>query len=140
MSWSTVRLFDQVSQGETLPELKIPITVRLIVSTAIATRDFQNVHHDKDAAMGLGSPHIFMNILTSNGLVERYVSEWAGPGAIFKKVAIKLGAPNFPGDIMCLNGSVVKKTTEDERELELKIVGTNSLGSHVTGLVVLQLP
>jgi len=47
-----------------------------------------------------------MNILTTNGLVGRYVTDWAGPNAVLKKVAIKLGAPNFPGDTMKMSGAV----------------------------------
>ena len=57
--------------GETLPEWSLPMTPTTIVSTAIATRDFQDVHHDRDVAQAAGSKDIFMNILTTNGLVAR---------------------------------------------------------------------
>jgi hypothetical protein len=140
MSWAETRTFDQISVGDELPPLEIPITVRLIVSTAISTRDYQNVHHDLEAARGLGSPHIFMNILTSNGLVERYIGEWAGPEALFRKIAIKLGAPNYPGDIMAMSAVVTAKGGAGERDVELEVKGRNSLGNHVTGSVRLQVP
>lgn len=139
MSWTETRKFTDIEVGEELPPLEIPITVRLIVSTAIATRDYQNVHHDLEAARELGSPHIFMNILTSNGLVERYVGEWAGPEAMFRRIAIKLGAPNYPGDTMVMTATVVAKH-DDERVVELDIKGRNGLGNHVTGSVRLTLP
>ncbi|MFL6111372.1 MAG: acyl dehydratase, partial [Catenulispora sp.] len=42
--------------GETLPELVIPITATRIVSGAIASRDYQDVHHDVSAAREKGSP------------------------------------------------------------------------------------
>jgi hypothetical protein len=51
----------------------------LIVAAAIASRDYQDVHHDRDAAIRRGTPDIFTNILTSSGLVARYVTDWAGP-------------------------------------------------------------
>ena len=54
------------------------MTPTTIVSTAIATRDWQDVHHDRDVAQAAGSKDIFMNILTTNGLVERFVADWAG--------------------------------------------------------------
>lgn len=139
MSWTETRNFTDIQVGDELPPLEIPITVRLIVSTAIATRDYQNVHHDVEAARELGSPHIFMNILTSNGLVERYIGEWAGPEAMFRRIAIKLGAPNFPGDTMVMTATVVAKH-DDERVVELDIKGRNGLGNHVTGSVRLTLP
>lgn len=124
----------QVSVGDKLPPLEIDITAKLIVGGAIASRDYQNVHHDKDAAQALGSPDIFMNILTTNGLVGRYVTDWAGPSARLKKIAIRLGAPNFPGDTMTLSGEVISVDAAGGR-VEIEISGENQLGYHVTGTV-----
>jgi hypothetical protein len=98
--------FNDVKVGDSLPALSIPITVPLIAGGAIATRDYFPGHHDLEAAQALGSPHIFMNILTTNGLVERFVEDWAGPQAVFKSIKIKLGIPNYPGDTMVLTGEV----------------------------------
>jgi acyl dehydratase len=120
--------------GEQLPELAIPLTRTTIVATAIASRDYQDVHHDPDLAIERGSPDIFMNILTTNGYVGRFVTDWAGPTARLKKVAIRLGAPNYPGDTMTLRGEV---TEVDGDEVTVKVVGSNSVGDHVTGTVVL---
>lgn len=139
MSWTETRKFADVKVGDELPPLEIPITVRLIVSTAISTRDYQNVHHDVEAARELGSPHIFMNILTSNGMVERFVGEWAGPEALFRRIAIKLGVPNYPGDTMVMTATVVAKNDADNT-VDLDIKGRNGLGNHVTGSVRLALP
>lgn len=139
MSWGETLSFEQVAQGVELPALEIPLTVTGIVATAMATRDFQNVHHDVEQARQLGSPHIFMNILTSNAMVERYVTEWAGPGALLKSVKIKLGAPNYPGDTMVMSG-VVSGRDEQARSVALEVKGRNSLGSHLTGTVELVLP
>ena len=98
--------YDDVNVGDQLPELDIPLTRTLIVSTAIASRDYQDVHHDPGLAQERGSPDIFMNILTTNGLVGRYVTDWAGPNALLKAVRIRLGAPNYPGDTVRISGAV----------------------------------
>ena len=131
------RTADGLSVGEELPELAIPLTRTLIVATAIASRDYQDVHHDPALAVERGSRDIFMNILTSNAMVERYAKEWAGPAAIVRKVKIRLGAPNYAGDTMTMRGSVA--SVEGTR-VELAVTGTNSLGPHVSGSVVLELP
>lgn len=123
-----------IQVGDSLPELAIDITAKLIVGGAIASRDYQNVHHDKDAAQALGSPDIFMNILTTNGLVGRYVTDWAGQGARLKKVAIRLGAPNYPGDTMVLAGQVTA-IESGSGLVELGVTGKNQYGDHVTGTV-----
>ena len=128
-----MRLAD-LQAGERLPQLDIDITAKLVVAGALASRDFQDVHHDKDAAQALGSPDIFMNILTTNGLVGSYVTGWAGPGARLLGVAIKLGAPNFPGDRMTFSGELLSVDRE-AGEVSVSVVGRNSLGNHVTGTV-----
>lgn len=128
---------EQVQAGEALPELRIPITATLIVTGAIATRDFQKVHHDKDVAEAAGTPNVFMNILTTNALVNRYVGEWAGPAARVGRINIRLGATNFPGDEMVFTGTV---ESVDGENVVVKVIGTNSLGPHVTGTVNLVIP
>lgn len=133
----STRTVADVTVGEVLPELSIPITRTLIVATAIASRDYQDVHHDPSLANDRGSKDIFMNILTSNGLVDRYVTSWAGPAAVVKKIKIRLGSPNYPGDTMVMTGSVA---AVEGRQVEVSVRGENSLGSHVTGTVVVQLP
>ncbi|MGH2758895.1 MAG: MaoC family dehydratase [Actinomycetota bacterium] len=130
--------YDEIEIGEELPELVIDITPTLVVSTAIATRDYQDVHHDRDLAKQKGSKDIFMNILTTNGFVGRFITDWAGPEAILKSVSIRLGAPNYPGDTMTMTGRVTAK--ESDNVIEVEVVGRNGLGDHVTGTVRLALP
>jgi len=129
--------FSDVNEGDELPALDVPITRTVIVAGAIASRDYQDVHHDAELAKERGSKDIFMNILTTNGWVGRFVTDWAGPDAVLKKVAIRLGAPNYPDDTMRMTGKVTKK---GDGEIEVSLKGTNSLGDHVTGTVTLVLP
>ncbi len=133
------RTLDQVSEGEALPELDVPLTATLIVGGALASRDFTPVHHDRAAAQAQGMGDVFMNILTTNGLVGRYVTDWAGPDAIVKGVAIKLGGPNLPGDTMRLTGSVTG-VDGGSGEVEVTVSGKNAWGSHVDGTVRVALP
>jgi hypothetical protein len=88
----------------TLPKLVIEATPTFVISSAIATRDFQDVHHDRDRAVLRGSKDIFVNILTTTGLVQRFVTDWAGPQAIVRNVAIRLGAPCYAGDTLTFSG------------------------------------
>src|SRR5688572_5845516 len=126
-----------VAVGDELPPLDVPLTRTLIVATAIASRDYQDVHHDPELAQQRGSKDIFMNILSTNGFVGRFITDWAGPHAVLRKVAIRLGAPNYPSDTMRLTGSV---TAVDGGVVEVTLRGANSLGDHVTGTVTLELP
>ena len=137
MTVAPTRVASQVTVGEALPEHPIPLTRTFIVATAIASRDYQDVHHDPALAVERGSKDIFMNILTSNGLVESYVAAWAGPAAVIKRIKIRLGAPNYPGDTMTMTGTV---SAVDGRLVTVEVKGVNSLGPHASGSVVVQLP
>ena len=129
--------YEEVEVGQELPELVIELTPTLIISTAIASRDYQDVHHDRDLAQQRGSKDIFMNILSTNGFVGRFVNDWAGPEAVLQRVAIRLGAPNYPYDQMRMSGRVESK---DDGVIELSVRGQNSLGDHVKGTVRVLLP
>ena len=136
--------FFDVSVGDELPTLVLPITRTLIVSGAIASRDYQDVHHDPVLAKERGSKDIFMNILTTNGLVGRYVTDWSGPRSRLSEVNIRLGAPNYPDCTMTLTGSVTAKEPlgDDGTSgvVTVAVRGANSRGDHVTGTVKLVLP
>jgi hypothetical protein len=119
---------------------ELPITPTLVVSTAIATRDFQDVHHDRDLAQQKGTKDIFLNILSTTGLVQRYVGEWArqelGADHRIASCALRLGAPAYPYDTLTITGTA---TTEGDTTT-VDVVGTVSIGSHVTATVTVVAP
>ena len=119
--------------GDDLPKVDVPITTKLVVAGALASQDFQDIHHDKSAAQAAGSPDIFMNILTTNGLVGRYLTDWAGKDARLKNVTFSLGAPNYPGDTMSFSGEVIAVEGDD---VTVDFKGKNAMGYHVTGTAI----
>jgi hypothetical protein len=129
--------------GTSLPELQLYGDPTFIVSTAIATRDYQDVHHDRDKAQAKGSKDIFVNILTDTGLVQRYITDWAGPTAIIKSIALRLGVPWYAYDTVTFKGEVTAIEDADARSTDgsglitLKVVGSNSLGDHVIATATL---
>jgi acyl dehydratase len=139
------RRADEVAVGDRLDEVAVPVTPTMVVSTALATRDFQDVHHDRDLAQQRGSKDIFVNILTTTGLVQRFVTDWAGPEALVREVSVRLGAPCYPYDTLRLGGEVAEVSTEGEgasqRAVHLvKVTGKVELGDHVVARVRVQLP
>ncbi|MBW2587477.1 MAG: acyl dehydratase, partial [Deltaproteobacteria bacterium] len=120
-------------------ELAIEMTSTLIIAGALASNDYTPVHHDKQAAQAQGLPDVIMNVLTTNGWVSRYVTDWAGPNAVIKKLGVKLGAPNVPGDTMKLTGKVLQKD-EEQSVVDIEVVGKNSWGAHATASVSVALP
>ncbi len=125
-----------IEVGTTLPELAIYGDPTFIVSTAIATRDYQDVHHDRDKAQAKGSKDIFVNILTDTGLVQRYLTDWAGPSARIKSIGLRLGVPWYAYDTVTFRGEV---TAVDADLVTVKVTGSNSLGDHVIATAALTL-
>jgi acyl dehydratase len=113
-----------------LPPLTIPITTTLVVAAALASNDFEKVHHDRDFAIGQGLQDIIMNILTSSGLAIRFVTDWAGPAAVVRKIATQLKVPNNPGDVMTLTGWADRPFKSGE-PTTVQVVGTNTKGTHM---------
>jgi acyl dehydratase len=136
----STRTFAEVAVGDKLPPLDIDITTGLVVCGALATRDFEPVHHDKAAAQATGLPDVFMNILTSQGLMTRYATDWSGPEAVVRSLDIRLGAPNVPGMVMTISGEITGKDDE-AGTVDIAVVGENNIwGMHMQGTVQLALP
>jgi hypothetical protein len=134
----TTRTLDEVAEAEELPSLAVPLTPTLIIAGALMTLDYFDGHHDRDMAVQRGSKDVFMNIHTALGLVQRYVSDWAGPEAVWRNLRARLGASNYPGDTMTLSGNVA--AVDPSGSVTVSYRGLNSLGAHVTGTAELVLP
>jgi acyl dehydratase len=130
-----------VAVGDELPTFELPVTSTVIVAGAIASRDFMPAHHDAEFAKAQGAPDLFMNILTTNGYVSRFITDWAGPEAMIRKIAIRLGAPAIPGQPLRFTGQVEKAIQEGEEcVVEIAVRAANELGDHLTGSVIVSLP
>ena len=132
--------YADIKVGDKIPSLDIPVTASLVSCGALATRDFEPCHHDKSVAQGMGLPDVFMNILTSQALMARFVTDWSGPETVMKALKVKLGAPNVPGVTMTISGEVVEKN-DDENTINIDVSGENNVwGMHMSGSVRVALP
>ena len=121
----------------TLPDGVIDVTPTFVIASALATRDFTDVHHDRDRAIERGARNIFVNILTTTGLVQRYVCDWAGPDAVIRAISIRLGVPCHAGDTLTLSGQV---TAAEGAGQVVSVTGRCGLGDHVTATVRIERP
>jgi len=115
-----------------LPEMVVEVTPTFVVASALATRDFTPVHHDRDLAVANGSRDIFVNILTDTGLVQRFVTQWAGPQALLRATSLRLGVPCYAGDRLTFSGQVTEHTElADADRYQVQVTGRCGLGDHV---------
>jgi acyl dehydratase len=133
IAWADVHL------GDELPALELEMSATRIVAGAIATRDFMPVHHDRSYANAQGAPDIFMNILSTNAYCSRFLTDWAGPDAMVKRLSIRLGVPVFPGSTLRFSGTVAGMS-DGERLVEVAFRAGTELGEHATGTGTISLP
>ncbi len=134
LDWNLIRV------GDAITPMKIDVTATVVVAGAIATRDFMPVHHDREYANSQGAPQIFMNIMTSNGLCSRFLTDWAGPEARVRKIAIRLGLPAYAGSKLEFTGKVTAKSQVDgDGIVEVELRATNDQGDHLSGTAVIGL-
>ncbi len=133
--------WNDIAVGTALPDLVIEMTATRIVAGALATRDFMPVHHDRAYANSQGAPDIFMNIMSDTAYCSRYLTDWAGPDAMVKRLAVRLGVPAFAGSTLTYSGTVTATTPAgDEGLVDVDIRAVNDLGDHITGTATLSLP
>jgi uncharacterized OB-fold protein/acyl dehydratase len=124
-----------------LPAMTVDVSATFVVASALATRDFTPVHHDRDLAVANGSRDIFVNILTDNALLQRFVSQWAGPQALLRRTAVRLGVPCYAGDTLTFTGRVTDRTdVPDGVRYEVQVIGRCSLGDHIIATAVIDVP
>ena len=133
--------FADLSAGDDVPTFELPLSYTRVVAGAIATRDFMPAHHEKEYAVAQGAPHIFLNIMTSNAFVSRYLTDWAGPEAMLRSIKVRLGVPAIPGHVLAFSGKIESVRTEgDEGIVEVSLQASTELGAHVTGTATISLP
>jgi len=141
MSATTTVEFTSLHVGDALLPLVIEMTATLVVAGAIATRDFMPVHHDRDYANQQGAPDIFMNILSDTAYASRFLTDWAGPEAMIRKISVRLGVPVFPGHTLTYTGEITGLREEGgEGFVDVALRAQNELGDHVSGTATLTLP
>jgi hypothetical protein len=130
-----------IKVGDAIKPMDIKLTHTIVTATAIASMDFMPVHHDKDYALSQFAPDAFLNILSSNGFVSKFLTDWAGPETWVKKINVKLGVPAVPHQVLRFSGEVLAKNiVGDECVIDVSVKASNDIGDHVTGTATITLP
>lgn len=127
----------RVEAGTALPGLEVALTPTLVVSTAPVRVNLAALRHDPGDAGAERAKGLFLNLSTTMSLVERYVTDWAGPEALVRGINVRLGVPAYAGDTLVFDGTVASC---DGGEVTVRVRGAVGLGDHARGTVRLTLP
>ena len=128
--------------GQEVPPMIVEVTTSQVIVGALASRDPQDVHHDRDIAKSRGFEDIFMNNMTTQGLVFRFVTDWLGPEVAAESIKFQLKRPMYPGDELHLSGRVtsIEQGKEGRSVATIEVVGKNRLGTHIVCEFRISLP
>ncbi len=128
----TGRCWEDVQEGERLPEVVMPVTLGLCVLDAAATRDFFPGHHDREYARRQNVRDVYLNTMFFHGLVDRVGGDWAGSEAWLARRRLEMVAPVCVGDTMRTEAQVVRRYHDNGRwlvEVEVKVLTEHGLGA-----------
>lgn len=142
VDWTKQLLFSEVSEGDELAELELPLTVQRLVMEAAANRDFQPMHHDAEYGQKNGAPSMFANTWFYLALAERRLREWVGlRGEILKIGPFRMGKFACPGTVSHCGGRVLSKRQENGKNLvELEIWHHDGSDRNMSGKATVALP
>ena len=109
--------WDDVAVGAELPGFELAIDFRKVAMTPAVTLDYMPGHYDREYARAIGHPDVFMNTMPLFGLLDRAVTDWAGPETFITRHAIKLRTPVYAGDVVTATGQVLDKRVDDAGHL-----------------------
>lgn len=141
--WSRQLYFEDVKEGDAVPQVAFPITIQRLVMEAGANRDFNGIHHNREVARFYGAPDMFCNNFFLQAMWERTVREYIGLRGIICKIGpFRMRIFNPVGDTVVVKGNVLRKYQQDGRNLvELRMWSENSRGVSVgPGPVLVTLP
>lgn len=128
-----------ISVGDELPSIAIPITLQRLVMEAGANRDMSLIHHDAAVAKATGAPDAFANTYFLMGMFERLMRDWVGPAARIRKIGpLRMMIFNPVGDTVFFKG-LVESVDEAAGTVSLDMWVESDRGKTVTAKAILEL-
>jgi len=135
--------FDDVSEGQEIPEHTVSFNVVKMARFAAVSGDFYPSHYDnKWATEKSHHPAATVHGLCVTTHLSQLLTNWISPNGKLRRFSNQVRAQTFDGDTVTMKGKVIKKYTEAGRNyLECEIWGEKQDGSLVvTGLATVTLP
>ncbi|MFQ5471367.1 MAG: MaoC/PaaZ C-terminal domain-containing protein [Dehalococcoidia bacterium] len=104
-------------EGDALPPISLPLTLRRAVQAVAGTRDYYPVHHDEKFARESGAQGIFFNTMFLQAFAGRAVSEWFGNDAFPRRLEITMRGSNYVGKTLTIEGTVETVRESDGRRM-----------------------
>lgn len=108
------REWEDVSEGELIPRIESEITLKRVIMDAAATWDYFPGHHNVDYARQQGQKTIYINTMMFQGLIDKVITDWAGPETWLVRRKMTMQRSIYAGDTMYGEGRVVRRYIDDQ--------------------------
>jgi acyl dehydratase len=120
--------FEDVSEGDTGPEVRHELTRTDLVMYAGASGDFNPMHHDEVKAKAAGLPSVFGHGMFSAGVLGKAITDYVGIGNL-RRYKMRFVKQTWPGEEFVTRVVVKAKRKEDGDNLvDLDCALTNAEG------------
>ncbi len=121
--------FDDINEGDEIPELAKNCSTQQLVMWAGASGDFYQIHYDLPFAKNTGLDGLIVHGALKNAFLGQLLHDWVAPNGSVSEFGCQYRGMDAPDqDIVC-KGVVTKKYSEGERNIvELDIWTENPDG------------
>ncbi len=114
--------FEDISEGQELPPIKISPDKQQLVKFAAGSGDFNPLHFDEKFATNMGMPETIVHGRFKYAVVGRLVTEWMGYKGRLKKIGVSYRGIDTPNKEITAGGVVTGKKQENgENIVELDV-------------------
>ena len=116
--------YDDVQAGAEIPAVDYPVTRLSLVKYCGASGDFNVIHWNERIAKAVGLPDVIAHGMFTMAEAGRFVTDWAGPGAVVLEFGVRFSAPvvvpdDEAGATISVSGQVTEKLDGNRVELAL---------------------
>ena len=125
--------WDDVKEGQALPEIRKAPGVTQLVKYAAGSGDFNPLHHDYDFPQAKQIGSIIVHGRFKYASLGEVVSNWLGHAGRIKTLSCQYRGMDMPDQPMVCGGVVNRKWTENgEKLVELELWTKNEKGQNTT--------
>lgn len=131
-------IWENINEGDTIPELKKTPSVSQLVKYAAGSGDFNPLHHDYNFSQSKTIGSIIVHGRFKYATLGECVSNWMQHAGRIKKISCQYRGMDFPDREITCKGNVIKKWEENgEKLVELSVWTENGEGTKNTPGVVI---
>ncbi len=109
--------WENINEGDTLPELEKKPSVTQLVKYAAGSGDFNPLHHDYTFPLSKSIGSIIVHGRFKYAILGECVSNWLGHQGRITKISCQYKGMDFPDKKITCKGKVDKKWEEDGKKL-----------------------